>query len=544
MSNSAHGNGKKSWTYLFAGFSLVATIGVLAAILSVYFYLTRPLDLAAHTDYLADELTAALKRSFLPEDAITLEGTETHTADGVTWDHYAYSVQVPAHLDVDGLKQLLQRAFVKHYVSVSEVEGGNMDGPARVLKLALADYEFATVTLKLPRPEAEQAVPDIRAEASQLAKDVQSAFADLGLDDKQVTGGDRVEQTDSAAQWASTAFQLALPESVDINAVLAAVEARLSYADATAYLARMSQRDNVLRVAYAGKDVVTVTTTPRGDAPADLLETMTPGERAGADLNETMGDALPSGEQLPLDSANAPEIPEGEHITKSATEQDESVAPRVAIILDDGGYGGPVTEALLALDPNLTLAILPNTPHAKDTAELGAARGFEIMLHMPMDTLSSTVTPFPGQINTTMERLEIQELTSAALAQIPHVEGVNNHTGSRFTGDAMRMEIFLELLKERGLYFIDSFTQPQSRGYTVARAAHVPTNRRDVFLDNSSAPAAIRAQFEQLVKIAKKRGMAIGIGHFRTQTVKSLAEFLPELRTQGITLVHASELVL
>jgi hypothetical protein len=533
--------GRKHWLYLFAGFSLVATVAVTAAMLGVYFYLTRPLDLAAHTDYLADELEEALEKSFLPEDAIRLEETETRSGDGVTWDHYRYTVNVPEHLDIDGLKQLLRRAFIKHYVSVGEDTGSN-GTPARVLRFTLGDYEFATVTLE-GAPGAKDDLLDIRPEAVQLAKDVENAFIDLGLAADHVRGGDREERKDSAAHWALTTYAVTLPESVSISSLQGAVEARLSYPDASAYLARMSRRENVLNVAYAGKDVVTVTTVPTGDAPAEMLETMASEGEDTPDLGEKMAESLPGAEQLPLDSANAPDIPEGEAEEVAVTEEELPDQPRVAIILDDGGYGGPVTDAVLALNPALTLAILPNTPHGTRTAEAGNERGFEIMLHMPMETLSESVEPYPGQINTTMTREEITEGTVQALKQIPHVAGVNNHTGSKFTGDAMRMEIFLEVLKDRKLFFVDSYTQPDSLAWKVAQSLKVPSDRRDVFLDNEADPAAIRAQFEKLITLAKKRGEAIGIGHFRGATAETLKELLPLLEKEGVTLVHASELV-
>lgn len=529
----------KHWLYLFAGFSLVATVAIMAAILGVYFYLTRPLDLAAHTDYLSDELVGALKQSFLPEDAIRLERAETREAAGVTWDHHVFNVQVPEHLDVDGLKKLLQRAFVKHYVTVEDDE--EAQGANRVLRFTLSEYEFASVVLLGAQPAAVAALLDIRPQAAQLARDVERALADVGLADDAVSGGEREEMVDASTYWALTSYQLSLPEDVGVNAILAAIDARLSDPEASAYLARMSRRENIVMVAYGGKDVVTLTTVPQGDAPAALLETMMPEGEGAPDLNEQIADTLPYAEHLPLDSVDAPSIPEGE--PAAVTELDLPEAPQVAIILDDGGYGGPVTEAILALDNRLTLAILPNTPHGARTAEAGAEKGFEIMLHMPMETTSTSVSPFPGQLETSMARAEILTHTLDALGQIPHVVGANNHTGSKYTGDAMRMEMFLEILKEKDLFFIDSFTQPQSRGYDVARSLDVPSNRRDVFLDNESDHEAIRAQFEKLIALAKKRGAAIGIAHFRGQTAKSLAELLPKLEAEGVVLVHASELV-
>lgn len=218
------------------------------------------------------------------------------------------------------------------------------------------------------------------------------------------------------------------------------------------------------------------------------------------------------------------------------------VHKRVAIILDDGGYGGPATEAVLGLNPGLTLAILPYTPYARETAERATALGFEVMLHMPMES-DNTRVRFPGWITTTMLPMEIIELTEAALDYVPGAAGVNNHTGSRFTGDQECMHLFLELLKGRSLYFVDSYTSTESKASALGAALGVPVGRRDVFLDNRQEPEYFLAQFDMLIDICMKQGQAIGICHFRPTTARVLAEVLPRLKEKGISLVHASELV-
>jgi polysaccharide deacetylase 2 family uncharacterized protein YibQ len=216
---------------------------------------------------------------------------------------------------------------------------------------------------------------------------------------------------------------------------------------------------------------------------------------------------------------------------------------RVAIILDDGGYGGPVTETVLALDPKLTLAILPYTPHDAATAEDAAARGFEVILHMPMENSSSSAD-FPGMITTAMASDEIQRLTRRALAEIPGATGVNNHTGSKFTSDASGMAEFLAILKEQGLFFVDSRTINTSVAFDTAREAGVPTAQRHVFLDNQADQAYIRAQLDELLARARAHGSAIGIGHFRKDTVAVLASALPEIEAEpDLELVHVSELL-
>lgn len=215
---------------------------------------------------------------------------------------------------------------------------------------------------------------------------------------------------------------------------------------------------------------------------------------------------------------------------------------RVAIILDDGGWGGPETRRVLALDNRVTLAILPNAPKTEALAREAAAKGFEVMLHMPMES-SRTARIFPGQIETTMDRDTIHRLARAAIAQIPGLAGVNNHTGTLFTQDAERMGWFMEALREKNLYFVDSMTTARSTGHTVAAAAGLKTARRNVFLDNDSSLPYIRSQLRELVRHARARGSAVAIGHFRRNTVTVLEEALPGLEKEGVVLTRMSELV-
>jgi len=217
--------------------------------------------------------------------------------------------------------------------------------------------------------------------------------------------------------------------------------------------------------------------------------------------------------------------------------------PRIAVILDDGGYGGADTEQALALDPKVTLSILPNTPAAQTTAARAAEKGFEVMLHMPMETAVRGVKAVGGQLDTGMNRETIHRLTREALAQVPGAKGVNYHTGGKFIQDANRTKWFMEVVRDQRLYFVDSMTTARSAGHAAAEALGVRNADRDVFLDNENAPDYIRRQFEVLVERAQKRGTAIGIGHFRHTTVSVLREVLPKLRARGIELVHVSELI-
>lgn len=217
------------------------------------------------------------------------------------------------------------------------------------------------------------------------------------------------------------------------------------------------------------------------------------------------------------------------------------LAPQLAIILDDGGYGGPATDAVLALDPRLTLAILPYTPHAADTANRAHELGFQIMLHMPMESHSPTEL-FQGSLLTSMNPADIDRLIQQALDGVPHVDGVNNHTGSKFTETPEAAAAMIDALHRRGLFFIDSRTIHTTVAYQTACELGVPAAQRDVFLDHENERAAIEKQWDELISICRERGAAIGIGHFRELTAQVLAEKLPQLQSHGIELVHAGNL--
>jgi polysaccharide deacetylase 2 family uncharacterized protein YibQ len=255
--------------------------------------------------------------------------------------------------------------------------------------------------------------------------------------------------------------------------------------------------------------------------------------------------------EMPAPAPPAKKTPAPEPVVPVKTLEPQpsaSLAPgettRLAILIDDGGNNSAHGDRILALDNRLTLAILPNTPFAAEIAEKGAQKGFEIMLHMPMETDSTTVQSVPGTVFTRMEKGEIQKLTNAAIDQIPHVVGINNHTGSKFTSDREKMGYVLEVLQSRGLYFIDSVTIHTTVAFDIAREMGVPSGRRDVFLDDSTDIASVRRQFAILLETVQQQGSAIGIGHFQcSATAKVLAEEIPKLAEAGIELVHASELM-
>jgi polysaccharide deacetylase 2 family uncharacterized protein YibQ len=231
---------------------------------------------------------------------------------------------------------------------------------------------------------------------------------------------------------------------------------------------------------------------------------------------------------------------------------DKSALPRVrakkrsgtgsiVLIIDDLGFDGQSLDRLMSLDANVNCAILPNGTRASEFAEALNERGFEILVHLPMQPKGSEV-PGRNAILTSMSDDEIARATRENIEAIPYARGLNNHMGSLATTDRRVMTSVIRAMPD-GMYFIDSRTTGGSIAADVARELHVRTATRNVFLDDVASERAVRKQLGELADAAQKHGVAIGIGHPYPVTLRVLAEELPELRARGFRFIRASEVV-
>jgi len=217
--------------------------------------------------------------------------------------------------------------------------------------------------------------------------------------------------------------------------------------------------------------------------------------------------------------------------------------PRVAIIIDDIGYHKNLAEKFLELDAVLTFSILPHSPFQERIAAAAKAKGYDVMLHLPMEPMEyPEVDPGPGTLLTSMSPDQLVDQLIRNLNAVPFVVGVNNHMGSQMTSSSTHMYQIFTILRKRGFYFIDSRTTSKSLGKPSARLLQVPFAERDVFIDHNQEPDFIRKQIKLLIRIASINGQAIGIAHPHRITYKIFREVLPELK-QKVLLVSASDLV-
>jgi len=218
------------------------------------------------------------------------------------------------------------------------------------------------------------------------------------------------------------------------------------------------------------------------------------------------------------------------------------IRARIAIVLDDWGYNINNLNIIDQIKYPITVSILPDLNYSRKISEALHSRGFEIILHLPMEPHEKYRLE-KNTILTTMDELTIRKIIDQDLENIVYADGVSNHMGSAATEDKRTMEIVFKELKKKHIFFLDSFVTSKSVSANLARKIGLETARRDVFLDNTEEARYIKQQIYKLKSRAKAKGYAIGIGHDRRITLEVLSEVMPQLEKEGFKFVLLSELV-
>jgi len=207
--------------------------------------------------------------------------------------------------------------------------------------------------------------------------------------------------------------------------------------------------------------------------------------------------------------------------------------PGVILIIDDLGYDKKSIDRILRIKQPINLAVLPHLPHSLYAARAAYRGGKDVILHLPMEPkYSSGYTADDAGEGVLLLGFSIDQMREELrrnIVAVPNIVGVNNHMGSKFMENEEPVKTVMQELKARDLYFVDSLTTPNSRGYRIARQLGVKTLKRDVFIDQRErGKEYTMEQLDHLVRIAEKNGIAVGIGHPYPQTIDALAEYMPK----------------
>jgi polysaccharide deacetylase 2 family uncharacterized protein YibQ len=216
----------------------------------------------------------------------------------------------------------------------------------------------------------------------------------------------------------------------------------------------------------------------------------------------------------------------------------------ISIVIDDFGYrNDDVSDGFLKINANLTYAIIPGHNYSTSFGEKAVNAGYEVIVHMPMENTGKTYGEEKFVLMTDMDSETIKRRINNAFSQIPTAIGMNNHQGSKASADQHVMSNVAKVIKEKGLFFLDSRTTVETIIVTTMEVFGVPTAKRNIFLDNEDNELEIKKQLQKLVKKASRDGSSIGIGHAKRNTLRVLKEEIPKLQKRGFKFVFVSEMV-
>ena len=218
---------------------------------------------------------------------------------------------------------------------------------------------------------------------------------------------------------------------------------------------------------------------------------------------------------------------------------------RIAIVVGGLGLSQTGTQrALRALPAEVTLAFAAAGNSLQRWMQEARRNGHEILLQVPMEPFDyPNNDPGPHALRVSSDAGKNLAELHRSMGQITNYTGVMNYLGGRFLSDSDALEPVMRDLGKRGLLFLDDGTSAQSLSGTLAGAFDVPHGFADLVLDGELSRNAILRRLDELERIARKNGTAIGVASAFDESVAAIAEWIEEAGGRGIEVVGVAALV-
>lgn len=219
--------------------------------------------------------------------------------------------------------------------------------------------------------------------------------------------------------------------------------------------------------------------------------------------------------------------------------------PRVGLIFSGLGQSTAATEAAIQRLPGgVTLAFAPYAKNLDQWIGLARAAGHEVLLTVPMEPIGYPENdPGPHTLLTSLSERENRDRLLFLLSRFTGYVGVLNTMGARLTTAPQSLKPILEEIKDRGLIFVDARSSLRSVAAAQATEIGLPRAINNRFIDIKAARSDIDQRLDELERIAREGGYALGIGSPYPVTIERVALWVQELESKGIALAPVSALV-
>ena len=207
---------------------------------------------------------------------------------------------------------------------------------------------------------------------------------------------------------------------------------------------------------------------------------------------------------------------------KDSYKYDLKTKPKLVIIIDDV-VSKTQKDKILNIGYPITMAFLPPNSGHKESAIIAQNLPFH-MIHFPMQASKNFKNIEIDTLNISDSYEKIEARVKKLRDLYPNTTYTNNHTGSVFTENYEAMDKLFRALKKYNFIFVDSKTTPNSVAKELSIKYQMPYIVRDTFLDNDRSFSAIQNQLKDAIRVAKKQGFAIAIGHPYEVTFKVLKD--------------------
>lgn len=215
---------------------------------------------------------------------------------------------------------------------------------------------------------------------------------------------------------------------------------------------------------------------------------------------------------------------------------------RVAIVVGGLGVSQTGTQyAIEKLPPEITLGFASQGNSLGRWMQAARQKGHELVMQVPLEPFDyPNVNPGRDTLTLDAGPDENSDRLHVALSRITNYTGVMNYMGARFTADSAAMAPLMTELGERGLMYLDDGSSARSLAPALAPKSGVPLALGDGVIDDVRERGEILKKLDEMERIARAKGYAIGTASAFDVTVDAVAGWVQEARKRGIEIVPVS----
>jgi polysaccharide deacetylase 2 family uncharacterized protein YibQ len=299
---------------------------------------------------------------------------------------------------------------------------------------------------------------------------------------------------------------------------------------------------NIKRTTMPDGNVVSVfSPRPRDDEGPVLMNGQTYGQnpRMAAVPNDELLEDSPFG-KLPIIGADGLRPME-----QYARPWSGARGTRVAIVIGGLGLSQTGTQsAIKTLPAEVTLAFAASGNSLQRWMQEARRKGHEILIQVPLEPFG-----YPGNnpgpdtlLIADTSKINIERL-HRSMSKITNYTGVMNYLGGRYLAETAALEPVIRDIGQRGLLFLDDGSSAQSKSGTIAKAVNAPHGFADIQLDEQVKTDAILSKLDELERVARRNGSAIGVASAFDETVAAVSKWAQEASARGVEIVGVSALV-